>query len=133
MRPTLSDHPVTAQGHSPIRMDSTDPRPLRNALIPWVIALLVLFGWNALAQDHARLRKLDSSDEVGLSALVDAPPTPGRTFNPLLFIAPNPAARITLLDRTTRFLCVEIRRELPVVSPLHDSVQGRAPPAVAHS
>lgn len=114
-------------------MNSSDHRPVRAILIPWVIAFVALFGLNALAQDHARSKKNESSDEIGLSQLADAPQTPGRIFNPVVFVAPDPADEIGFLNSSGLFLCIETHRDLPLAQSLRGMVQGRAPPGTSLS
>ncbi|MES2924996.1 MAG: hypothetical protein V4819_25800 [Verrucomicrobiota bacterium] len=110
-------------------MNSTDNRPVRTALIPWVVALVALLALNALAPDHSLARKSESSKGIGLSQLADSDQAPGRIFNPLLFLAPAPFAGTGFLNRSSLLLYSENRRDLPLMRCLEGAVQGRAPPA----
>lgn len=110
-------------------MNSTDNRPVRTALIPWVVALVALLALNALAPDLSLAKKCESSKATGLSQLADSDQTLGRVSSPLLFISPAPSAGIGLLDLSSLLRCSENRRNLPLIRWLEGAVQGRAPPA----
>lgn len=117
----------------PARMDSPDHRPLRTAWIPWVIALVVLFGVNALVPDQSRSRRDEASEEIGISQLSDHAQAPGRITHPLVFLIPDFSGKFGFLSASSSILHIETRRDLPVVQSLDGAVQGRAPPVTAIS
>jgi hypothetical protein len=110
-------------------MTNLDHRPFRTVLIPWVIALVTLIGLNALAPDHARVRKNDPSGEMGLSQLADDAATPGRICSLQTLPAPHPADGIRALCLSSRLVLIEERRGQAVFQALEGAAQGRAPPA----
>ena len=110
------------------RMTPSGHRPVRTALIPWVIAFVALLGINVVVPDHSRARRNEASDEIGLSQLADNAQPAGRTFNPLVFHAPGSPEWIGFLSPPWLFLCIEGRRELPTVESSRGTVHGRAPP-----
>jgi hypothetical protein len=110
------------------RMTPSGHRPVRTALIPWVIALVALLGINVLVPDHSRSRRNEASDEIGLSQLPDNALPAGRTSNPLVCHAPGSPEWIGFLSFPWLFLCIEVRRDLPAVESFRGTVQGRAPP-----
>lgn len=99
-------------------------------MIPWVITLLALFGWNALAPEHGRIRKGDSLGEIGLSQISDEPEIASRVANPELLL---PTGRCTLwMEPRPAWSLILISKR----APLHlgqnpaGEVRGRAPPAI---
>jgi hypothetical protein len=112
-------------------MDSMDHRPLRTAWIPWVIALVALFGVNALIPDQSRSRRNETSEEIGISQLADNAQAPGRITHPLIFLIPDFSGKSGFLSASSSILHIETRRDLPAVQSLEGAVQGRAPPVTA--
>lgn len=114
-------------------MSADRQRPLRNVMIPWVITLLALFGWNALAPEHARTRKGDGLGGIGLSQIADEPELACRVANPEVFSPPgcdalwmnlSPAWDLVLISKS-RPWCME---RFP-----SGKVRGRAPPTSGES
>lgn len=118
---------------SPARMDSPDHRSLRTAWIPWVIALVALFGVNAVVPDQSRSRRTETSEEIGLSQLADNSQTPGRISHPLVFLIPDFSRQSGPLGASSSILPIESRRDLPAFRSIEGAVQGRAPPVTAIS
>jgi len=114
-------------------MSTSVNRTVRTALIPWVFAIVALFGLNALAPDHSLSKKSDSPDEIGLSQLPQNAQTPGRIFNPHVFLEHAPSDRIGFLNSSSLFLCIETRRDHPLLQSPGGAVQGRAPPEASLS
>lgn len=114
-------------------MNLPDHRPVHSALIPWVVALVALFAWNAAAPDHPLAKKCDSLKETGLSQLTDNDQTPGRISNPLLFLTPATSAGIGLLDLPSLIPFTESHRDLPMLPSVGGAVRGRAPPGTPHA
>lgn len=110
-------------------MSPSTNRTVRAAWILWVLALVALFGLNALAPDHSYSKNGDSSDEIELSQSADDALKPGRIFNPQPFLHPTPTGEIGFLDSSSLFLCIETARQLTAAQSLRGVVQGRAPPA----
>lgn len=110
-------------------MSSPDERHLRVALIPWIIALVALFGWQSLAPDHSQVRKAPRTDGVGLSQVADDDGAPGTLPNRLVPLALAPPSGIVLPEVVTSELGIEELHELPVVPWRGLSIQGRAPPS----
>lgn len=109
-------------------MNSPDNGLIRTALIPWVIALVTLFGVNALVPDQSRSRRHETSDEIGISQLADSAQAPGRIYNPQVFLVPDFSSQFGVLSSSSSIQRIESRRDMPVVQPLGGAVQGRAPP-----
>lgn len=66
-------------------MNAVRQGPLRTVMIPWVMALWVWVGWNALIPDHGRSRNDDALEGAGLSQVADETGLPGRVADPLVF------------------------------------------------
>ena len=112
-------------------MTSSDHRPFRTALIPWVIALVALFGLNALAPIFSITKKSECPEGVGLSQLADDGQIPGRVTSPLVYLDP-PAADGTRFHGIAWVLRrIETRRDHPVAQALGGAIRGRAPPEKA--
>jgi len=107
-----------------------DHRSVRTVLTPWVIAIVALFGLNALVPDQSHARESDSSDGIGLMKLADYAQTPGRITNPLVFLAPPPSGGTCSVGLASLFLRIETRRDQPVFHFCEGANRGRAPPAV---
>jgi hypothetical protein len=101
----------------------------RTAWIPWVFALVALFGVNALVPDHSRSRRHETSDEIGISQVADNSQSPGRTFQPLVLLSPDSAHLLGFLNPTSSYLRIGAIGEIPVAQTLDGTAQGRAPPA----
>jgi hypothetical protein len=114
-------------------MDFPDHRPLRTAWIPWVFALVALFGVNALVPDQSRSRRNETAEEIGISQLADNAQAPGRITHPLVFLIPDLSNQSGFPCASSSILHIETHRDLPVVRSLEGAVQGRAPPVAAIS
>jgi hypothetical protein len=110
-------------------MSCPDLRPARTALIPWVLALVALFGLNVFVQDHSHVGKGDAGEGMGLSQSADDAPILGRVSNPQACLAAPPAANAGFLDLPSSLLCIETRRVEPVLQSARGVLRGRAPPA----
>jgi len=100
---------------------------MRTALIPWVIALVALFGLNAIAPNHSLTKKSDSLRGIGLSQQSADIQTPGRFSNSLAYVAPTPCDW-AMAPGSSLLLCIETRMDHTVVQSLRGAVRGRAPP-----
>jgi len=109
-------------------MSSSDPRSARTALIPWVIALVALFGMNAFVQDHSRIGKGDSADGMGLSQVADDAQILGRVASSQAHLAPSPSTQAGFLGLTSSLLGIEICRIAPAFQAVRGALRGRAPP-----
>lgn len=112
-------------------MSSSDHRPIRTALIPWVIALVALFGLNALVPIFSITKKSECPEGVRLSQLADDGQIPGRVTSPLVYLEPPPANGARFHGSAWVLRRIETRRDQPVVQTLDGAVRGRAPPAKA--
>jgi hypothetical protein len=121
------------QGFVTILMSADRQHPLRNVMIPWVITLLALIGWNALAPEQGRPRKGDILGEIGLSQIADEPELACRAANPEVFapakcspqwMEPGPTWDLVLIAKN-RPQCVECVAA--------GRVRGRAPPAIGEA
>ncbi|MCU0750614.1 MAG: hypothetical protein MUF13_13815 [Akkermansiaceae bacterium] len=102
--------------------------PLRKVMIPWVITLVALFGWNALSPEHVRARKGDAMEGVGLSQIADDPELPGRLASPQVFAASCPGSlEINASPMWSLVLVSNCSPSLPACS-VAGAVRGRAPP-----
>ncbi len=97
-------------------------------MIPWVIALVTLFGWNAIAPDHSRSRKDDWATGIERYKLADNDQIPGRAFNPLVFLAPHPSGGTYSLDLPSMLLRIETRHHQAAFQIREGAIRGRAPP-----
>lgn len=109
-------------------MNSPENRQLRTVLIPWVIALVALFGVNALIPDQSRSRRSEAPDEIGISQLADNAQTPGRPMHPLVYLTPDFLNQFGFFNSFSSIHHIETRRQMPVVQSPEGAVQGRAPP-----
>jgi len=110
-------------------MSSSDHRPIRTALIPWVIALVALFGLNALAPIFSITKKSECPEGVGLSQLADDGQIPGRITSPLIYLDPPPTDGARFRGFAWVLQRIETRRDHPVAQLLGGAIRGRAPPA----
>lgn len=93
------------------------------------MALIALVGWNALAADHARVKKISTSGEVELSQLGDDVQTPGRIPHPQVSLAYHPTVGTRALVVSSRLVLIEKRGGPPVFLCREGAIRGRAPPA----
>lgn len=110
-------------------MTAPEPRNIRTVLIPWVMALVALFGLNAITTDQFRSRKGEAPEEVGITQLADDASSSGRISNPQIFIIPEGFHEVWLPQQSCFLPRVEIGAKQPTVAGLRGAVQGRAPPA----
>jgi hypothetical protein len=97
-------------------------------MIPWITALAVLLGLNALAPEYSHTKKSESLGGIGLSQLADDAQIPGRITNPLVYLAPTPSDRAGSLGLASLLLCIVTRRDKLALQSLRGNVRGRAPP-----
>ncbi|MGB6220168.1 hypothetical protein [Haloferula sp.] len=99
-----------------------------HVLIPWVFALVALFGCNLLAQQKASLRKSAQLDggSVTLLADEDAPPN---TANPPTSLAGPTLDGTTLSEPAFQRIAIAPFRNQVALASSNGTVQGRAPPA----
>ena len=109
-------------------MTISNHRSCRAVLIPWVITLVALVGMNALAPNHARMRKTESSDIARLSQLSDEAQTPARVSNLPVFLAPQLTVSDWAMSLMSQFLCMETHRQQPPLQARKGAMRGRAPP-----
>jgi len=110
-------------------MTLANHRSYRAVLIPWVITLVTLVGLNALAPNHGRIRKNDSTEITGLSQLTDDALSPARVSNLPLFLSPQLTESDWAMSLASQLLCIEtLRRQTPLQA-RDGAIRGRAPPA----
>src|SRR6478735_3754302 len=104
-------------------------RLLRVVLIPWVMAVFALVGWNVIAPGHRLTKKDEASHESGISGLADDLQARGRVAEPLVFIAPVSASEAGLAAMVSLLPRMESDPEQAEPHRTGGAVQGRAPPA----
>jgi hypothetical protein len=111
-------------------MSTERQSPLRNVMIPWVITLIALLGWNAFAPEHGRMRKGDSQGGIGLTQITDDPEIANRVANPEIvaptgadapWVEPGPLWNLVLILKAPSLRIESIRA---------GEAHGRAPPAL---
>jgi hypothetical protein len=112
-------------------MSDSDNRPLRAALIPWVIALVALFALNVLAAGYSIIRKSESPEGIGLAQAADEVQLAGRVANPLVYVDPAPAAGTGVPGGWWVLLRIEAHRDQPERQVPGGAIRGRAPPAMS--
>ena len=110
-------------------MTTPHKRLVPSALIPWVFALVALFGCNALAPNPVAVRKGKYQDGSSVSQVATETLPAGGIATPLVFLAPDPADGIKLNGLSSTRLGIENSRNLAVVNVRGGEVRGRAPPA----
>lgn len=110
-------------------MNAARHGPLRNVMIPWIITLVALFGWNAFAVEHGRIRKGDAMEGVGLSQIADEPELPGRVANPQVLAPPCTSSFELKPDAAGTLALISNCRSLQLRLLSEGAVRGRAPPA----
>jgi hypothetical protein len=109
-------------------MTSTEKRFPAYALIPWVCALVAVFGCNVLGANALSLRKIKYLDGSSLTQTSSEAPATGNAPNPPVFLASDPSDGFQLIDPSSRRLAVVGRIDLPESSARGGERQGRAPP-----
>lgn len=109
-------------------MTASEKRLVPSALIPWVFALVALFGCNALAPNPVAVRKGKYADGSSVSQVAAVALPVGTISTPLVFLAPDPSDGIKSKSLSSTRLAIESGRELAVVTVRSGEVQGRAPP-----
>lgn len=102
-----------------------------HVLIPWVLALVALFGCNLLAQQKASLRKSAHLDNGGVTQLADESAPSSTTTNPLLSLTSGSSNGISLTEPAAQRLAIDPHWGKIEINRRSGTVQGRAPPASA--
>jgi hypothetical protein len=124
--PSAKSSEVKSAEINPSPMPESTERPIHAVLIPWVIALVALLGWNAILPHHSRNRETDFSGESRISQPADVPFALGQAASQQVFVIPHSTCRSTIL--VSRVLCIEVFREVPAITSPQGAVRGRAPP-----
>lgn len=105
------------------------------AWIPWVLALVALFGLNGVCglcrDDSPARRGKGGGDGVVLSLDAKDPDGVGGVSDPLVSGPPVAVGAGAFLSPGAVFVPVESRREVAVAAPRRGAIRGRAPPVVA--
>lgn len=110
-------------------MTTVDHRSYHSVLIPWVIALVTLIGWNAsFILDHTRVKKAFSSGKIELSQLVDDTKPSGRISTPQISLASQPTNETNLLGASSRLVLIEKRGDQSALRSSKGVIKSRAPP-----
>lgn len=112
-------------------MIPTSPHNLRLVLIPWVIALVALFGVKTLVPEFSLSKKSENSHEIRLCQKSQHGFTPSRESSFPMLLAPISNNRIDPPTLPIGFLKIELQREFLRSPSPQNPVQGRAPPAFA--
>lgn len=106
-------------------------RQHRIAWIPWIFALVALFGINAFCRENPRAGRNDTDDGVGLSIVVKDFGTAGRVSDPLVFGPPSAPIDTVSRDPGSKFVEPEARNDFEPANLRRGAVRGRAPPVDA--
>lgn len=109
-------------------MNAARHLPLRKVMIPWVITLVALFGWNAFSPEHARTRKGDVMEGVGISQIADEPELPGPVGSPMVFVSSSSGSLDRKDDPAWSLVLIPKDRPSQPGHPSARTVHGRAPP-----
>ena len=102
-----------------------------HVLIPWVVALVALFGCNVFAQQKPQLRKSAHLDGGSLTQLTTEVAPSGATNHSLLGLANGSYDGISLREPAAQRLAISSERGKVDNSRREGAVQGRAPPTSA--
>lgn len=107
-----------------------NPHHPHRGWIPWILALVLVVGWNAVAPGRVLSSKRQSSAETGVSLLVDGGSVQGRLpADPLVFQGAT-GAKASGPDRHAVRLGVERGGDLAPRHLDYHTSPGRAPPVV---
>ena len=109
-------------------MPLTEKRFPAYALIPWICALVAVFGCNVLGANALSLRKIKYLEGSSLTQTSSEAPATGNAPNPPVFLAADPSDGFQLIDPSSRRLAVSNRNDHPAPSARGGESQGRAPP-----
>lgn len=99
--------------------------------IPWILALTVWLGWNALAPDHLTAAKENPGEGIGLVHQSDDQPATAVQPQPLAGLLPVACGVGWVWELPSQRLGIEVLRER-FTEELHwGGIQGRAPPVEA--
>jgi hypothetical protein len=100
-------------------------------MIPWIIALALLFGTSAFAPDRAQVESQTSSEEATFRQAADQAHLPGRSSTPLVKIPAITWGFCGLPEPVSCLVRVGAASEHRLRQSKRGVAQGRAPPASA--
>ena len=103
-----------------------------HALIPWVFALVALFGCNLLAQQKASLRKSAQLDGGSVTLVADEDGASSTTTTTLTSLTGVSFDGLSLNGPPIQRIAVDLCRSRCVFPSHGGAVQGRAPPVTDH-
>ncbi len=112
-------------------MNASDDRIRHSALIPWVFALVALFGCNAMIPHAVSARKGKDKDGSCVTQIAGDASSKETVSNPQVLLAPGPSEAIQSKGLPATLLGIDRGRDQTAPNTWRGGVRGRAPPMEA--